>query len=942
MRCNLSLLVAAGLLGVAGASYAQVQTGSILVKVTDEKGGTVPGVTVTITSPVLVAGQMTGTTDAGGAYRFPSLGPGTYSVKLARAGFQSVVRENVAVNVGATTPLEMSLKVAARAEEVTVTAESPVVDTTSANVNVTLDSTLLQRTPGGRDIWSLVEYKVPGAASARPDVGGAAGGLQGALAVRGTTNAQNTQMLNGINIGDPAAIGFAGFYYDYDAFDQIQVSTGAHDLSAPGPGIFLNMVTRTGGDKWRGQAKYFWQGDATQGRNVDQGLLDFGLREDAGATKVVSDANFQIGGPLLQNKLRLFTSFRDWRVHVNVPGFPETETTDMDSGMANLSYQVNPGNRLTAYGAYQTYRKPNRGAAATNMPLSDFNEDDHFTLLQGLWNSVLGQKAFLDARVSYLSIFFPLYQKGHDQSLFDQSTGFLDRAAQTESIFTRKRLQASVNFQYFVAHALGGRHELRFGIDHAHTPTTTAQHRIDDLNLFWRSATNTATQVQLFNSPVNSRATVDDTALFVQDTYILRRLTILAGARAERVEGYLPEQSSPPSQWFPGAPRTFPAIHDIPKWYTVAPRLSLAYDLKGDGRTAIKASAGRYYYVIGTGTPNSVNPNFTFSETYAWNDLNGDLHFQPNERGALLGRAGGLITSFDPNVKRPYTDELTVGIDHQLIPNLRLSVVGVWRRERDLTGNADIGVPFSAYTPVTRPDNGRDGVAGTADDTTITVYNQDPATLGRDLFVITNSPLLNQDYKGLEVTLVKRFSQRWQMVAGYTYAKGTIKAEAFASPNQLINSEGPNENVGQGRLDRTHTFKLSGSYLLPMDFEISSNFRVQTGPPITRTASFALNQGTVTVNAEALGSVRLDNQVTLDARIAKVFKLGGGRELEATADGYNLFNANTVWQVRTLTGRINVRQGGLATGAVVNQPQFLSPTGILGPRIFRLGLGFRF
>jgi hypothetical protein len=441
---------------------------------------------------------------------------------------------------------------------------------------------------------------------------------------------------------------------------------------------------------------------------------------------------------------------------------------------------------------------------------------------------------------------------------------------------------------------------------------------------------------------VNSRATVDNTALFVQDTYILRRVTILAGARAERVEGYLPKQSSPPSQWFPNATRSFSAIHDIPKWYTVAPRLSLAYDVKGDGRTAIKASAGRYYYVIGTGTPNTVNPNFTFSETYAWNDVNGDLLFQANERGALLGRAGGLITSFDPDVRRPYTDELTAGIDHELIPNLRLSVVGVWRRERDLTGNANVGVPFSAYTPVTRPDNGRDGVAGTADDRTITVYNQNPATLGQDRFVITNSPLLNQDYKGLEVTLVKRFSQRWQMVAGYTYAKGTIKAEAFANPNQLVNSEGPNENVGLGRLDRTHTFKFSGSYALPMDFEISSNFRVQTGPPITRTANFALNQGTVTVNVEPLGSVRLDNQVTLDARIAKVFKVGGGRELEATADGYNLFNANTVWQVRTLTGRINVRQGGLATGALINQPQFLSPTGILGPRIFRLGLGFRF
>jgi hypothetical protein len=167
-------------------------------------------------------------------------------------------------------------------------------------------------------------------------------------------------------------------------------------------------------------------------------------------------------------------------------------------------------------------------------------------------------------------------------------------------------------------------------------------------------------------------------------------------------------------------------------------------------------------------------------------------------------------------------------------------------------------------------------------------------------------------------------------------------AENFANPNQLINAEGPNENVGAGRLDRTNTFKVSGSYNLPGDFEISSNFRVQTGPPVTRTASFALNQGTVTVNAEPLNSYRLEKQVTLDARLAKVFSLGGGRQVEASVDGYNLFNANTTWSVRTLTGRINLRQGGVASGALLNQQQFLSPTGIIGPRIVRLGLGFRF
>src|SRR5262249_55031052 len=241
-----------------------------------------------------------------------------------------------------------------------------------------------------------------------------------------------------------------------------------------------------------------------------------------------------------KDKLRLFTSFRDWRVHVGVPGFPpstpdpsgktydpaEMDTTDMDSGLVNLTWQASKKNRITAYGAYQTYRKPNRGASAFNTPLSNFNEDDKFTLLQGLWNSVLSQNAFLDARVAYLHIDFPLFQKGTEQSIQDQTTTNIYRAAQQEQIFERKRLQASVNFQYFIPRALGGRHELRFGIDHAHTPTTTQVNRIDDLNLFYRSANPPgaqSTQVTFFNSTVNSAQTVDDTAIFAQDSYSTRK-----------------------------------------------------------------------------------------------------------------------------------------------------------------------------------------------------------------------------------------------------------------------------------------------------------------------------------------------------------------------------------------------------------------------------------
>ena len=919
---------------------AQVQTGSILVKAVDEKGGVMPGVNVTISSSVLVSGKLSGVTDAGGAYRFPSLFPGEYSIRFEASGFQTVVRENVVVNVGNTTPIETALKIASLTDELTVTGESPVVDTTTANVSVTLDQALLQKTPGGRDIWSLVEYKVPGLVTTRPDVGGAAGGLQGGMVAKGTPNSQNTQFVNGINVGDPAAIGFTGFYYDFDAFDQIQVSTGAQDVSVPSPGVFINMVTKTGGDTWKGKVGYFWQGKATQGKNIGSELQTNGFRPDAGATKFVSDANAYIGGPLIKDKLRLLVSVRDWRVHVGVAGFPEVEPTDMTSGLANLTWQLNQKNRFSLYAARQVYDKPNRGASPFVTPQSTFHEDDHFTLLQGQWNSILSQKAFLDARISHLDIFFPLFQKGTEQSLSDQTTGILQRAAQTESVFTRKRYQASLNLQYYVANALGGRHELRAGLDYQHSPTTTAQHRIDDLNLFYRSAPTATvpaggTQVQFFNSPVDSKATVNIASIYAQDSYSRDRFTLSFGLRGEKVEGFLPEQSSPPSRWFPTATRSFAAIHNVPKWTTLSPRLTAAYDVTGNGKTAIKLAVGRYAYTVGTGTPNAVNPNFTASETYAWNDLNRDLKYQDGERGALQSRAGSLITSYDPNIRRPYTDELSLGFDRELIPNLKLSVIGTIRRERDNFGSHDVGVPFSSFTPIVRADIGRDGLAGTSDDTTITVYNQDPTTIGQNRFVISNDERFNSDYKGIELTLTKRFSRKWQMLASYAGGEAIVKAVNVTTPNALINAKGP---IAE---DRKHVFKLTGQYVLPRDFYFSANLLVVSGAPITRTLSVTgLSQGTITINAEPRGSVRLDTRKQIDARLAKTVHLKSAREIEFSVDGYNLTNAAYVWDVRVLTGRFNAPLAG--TGPTTNLQAFLLPAQTLNPRIFRLGMNFRF
>jgi len=347
-------LSAVALLTVAALPLAaQVQTGSILVRVSDPQGSAVPGVSVTLSSPVLVSGTMAGVTDTGGVNRFPSLVPGTYSVTVELQGFRTVVREGVVVQVGQTVTLDMPLQVASVSETVTVTGSSPVVDTTSATTSVNLGEQLLQQTPGGRDIWALVEAKVPSLVMSRPDVGGTSGGLQGTFSARGTASAQNTSFLNGVNVGDPAAIGAAGFYYDFDAFDDIQVSTGAHDITVPTSGVFLNMITKTGGNRWTGGTTFTWTGDSLQGRNdTDPTLQKYGFRPSGNTSNKVSDINVIGGGPLIANKLRFFGAFRDWRVHQNVPvqnSQTVLDQTNITSGLGNFSWQANQNNRVTAF-----------------------------------------------------------------------------------------------------------------------------------------------------------------------------------------------------------------------------------------------------------------------------------------------------------------------------------------------------------------------------------------------------------------------------------------------------------------------------------------------------------------------------------------------------------------------------------------------------------------
>ena len=537
----------------------------------------------------------------------------------------------------------------------------------------------------------------------------------------------------------------------------------------------------------------------------------------------------------------------------------------------------------------------------------------------------------------------------------------------TDTVRHRDRNQFNATGQYYLDQALGGRHEFKFGFDYTHAVTKNENTRVDNVTTTYTTASGSfvPVNVTMFATPQNDATALNVLALFAQDSYSLRRLTLIGGVRFEQLEGYLPAQSSPASPFatanvgnFASQARSFDEIRDVVKWNTAGPRISAIFDVSGDGRTAAKASAGRYYYILSTGGGgvSNVNKNGSYSEQYVWNDANGDHRFQVGEQtgtpvvSAVLVN-GQILTSIDPNFSRPYTDEYTFSVDRELMANFMLGPNVTYRRERNTQPSMNPDNPYDSVL-TNAVDPGPDGFAGTTDDGFYGFYAR---TSAANRTIITNDPKVVQSYKGIEFTLTKRFANRWQMLAGYTLGKNRIDdISVDVSPNFLINATGPISvdagaagssrcsGCGASNADRPNQFKLTGMYVMPWkDVILSGNVSAQQGPAFTRQISRAVGFGTnQIVNLEPMGNTRIGTLTKLDVRVGKQFKLANNRTLEGSIDFDNLTNAATVWGIRNRTEATafldpttNVRQ---------TLSQYLSPSNILVPRTIVLRGQFRF
>ena len=919
-----------------------MQTGAIVGKVSDNTGARMPGVVVTLTSPVLLTPR-TATTDAEGNFRFPALPPGMYNVAFELQGFRRLTRSNLPVDIGTTTSLDKVMEVGAMTESVEVVGET-AVDVTQTNQATNLDNKALQEIPTARDVWALLQNMAPQVVLDRQDVGGSEGGLQAVFSSNGSTWRQNTYAFNGVNVTDPAATGAAGFYYDYDSFEQVQISTAQHPAEVGTPGVYYNFVAKQGTDAFHGGASYYFENESLVSNNLTQDLKDQGITSGAGVN-LFSDANAQFGGPIVKDKLRFFTSWRDWRIHRNVPNFPKSENTDLFSGLVNLNYQFNPKNHLDVLGTIQTYYKPNRNASAQIQPDTTWIEDDVFRIYQAHYNSQIKSNALLDVRLSYSNVDFPLkFQPGVTQPYTTEATtGDQFGVSQLAFVFYRSRLAGDATLSFYKGKWGGADHDIKVGYQFGSAYSKSDTNVLDSVNLsLFNGAPSTVTE---WNTPVVTESRYNDHVLFAQDSITRGRVAVNLGLRYQHTSGWLPAQSSPAGPYAPA--REFPK-QDVISWNNVAPRLGLIYDIHGDHRSAFKVGYGRYYHQLSPDPIEAPSQNGSGGKGYNWIDRNGDAKFQAGEEGDLLFAFGGSITSVAKDLKRPYTDELTTGFEFQLPKNVKLSVEGVFRRGKNLLATLEVGIPQdgSGYTSTTAVDQGPDGVSGTADDKQVQVFNLKPQFGGQQKHLVTNKDGFDTSFKGLVVTLQKRFSQRWQGLLGYSLSKDDLSRaatgggpfgggeeesagqNAFLDPNTAINND-----RGPSFFDRRHSFKLSGSYEIPkIDVNVAGVFLVQTGVPYARIASVSedvngagFNQGPITFFAEPRDARRIETLKYMDFRLSKFFVFSHQQRIEVMLDVFNLFNASAVTSPNSNTGSA-----------------FGNALSILGPRVFRIGAKYNF
>jgi hypothetical protein len=676
-----------------------------------------------------------------------------------------------------------------------------------------------------------------------------------------------------------------------------------------------------------------------------------------------------MGGPFKRDKLWYFFSLRGQRIGTTVTGFPVEApgtfefVTRLTSVTEKISYQLNQNNKLSQWIQFRRKEQPHRDASGSRYLDAVFKQDSISPYGGADWHSVVTPTFFFNARFGSWGYNWSNFAYGANEVLNDSFTPRLTErvtSIQKGSAYQdrnyRRRWQGDFAGTLFRDGWAGGDHTIKVGYTGEWEVYKTADDGyLDEVFLRYDSpADNPYTipwRVSLYNTPTVAKSSVWHHGAYLNDQINLnRKLTLNVGIRWDYYRGYVPEQTIAPSPYrdFFYAGRPLANGYSVPASYAdgqvpglevynynaaFGPRVGVAYDLTGNGKTVIKASWGRFYHNPGPDRAHDFNPVRNLNFTFGWNDLNRDRLFTDNELGAFVSSSGSSSDFVDPDIGQPWTDDMSVFFERELLANMGARVGFVYKKVNNAYEDIEVGRVGSLYTDRRIfNDPGADGLTGTPDDGgPVTVFDIPagvtiPANVNR-----LETPDENwSSYKNVEFMLTKRMTNRWSLMiaAHYLWANDSL----WGKP------ENPNEEIYNRYNFTNWAFKIVGTYEAPFGISVTPLVRHQSGDPLRRQLDLALRTGTFEYSAEPFGLYRVDNPTIVDTRVEKRFSLPSGHRLGVFFDAFNLTNSNSAEAMDDRTGRRTTTVDGVP----VSFPQFLQPTAILNPRVYRFGFKYSF
>ncbi|OLC49241.1 MAG: hypothetical protein AUH43_07910 [Acidobacteria bacterium 13_1_40CM_65_14] len=985
MRKMASGLLIVCALGLALPHVVYAQASAIAGVVKDTTGAVLPGVTVEATSPALIERVRSVTTDERGQYKIVDLRPGIYTVTFALPGFSTVKREGIELTAAFTAPVNADLRVGQIEETVTVLGASPVVDTQSVVRRAVVTKDTIDAMPTSKN-WSTIGVMTVGVSSNQSDVGGTAGEHQNQLKAHGGSFNDRLIQLDGLMISNMACnYSCVGVSTNDASTQELSYEVGAISAETGGGGVRVNIIPKEGGNIFSGSAFVNFATHQWQANNLTNDLRQRGVTS-TDTIDHLYDTSFAFGGPLKKDKLWFWTAHRYWGYkifrtdayyEINPLDFryepdlshPGADSQPNISDDIRLTWQMTPKNKLSAYYNFAP-RQTNlwnlsRTTQADAAQLQRVNPN-HFETVT--FRSTLSNRMLFEAGMGNLTEDWTREPNPESTTslmypVTEQTTGVNFRAYNgnySHNITSVRSYRSSLSY-------VTGSHAFKFGFNMQEGPSRTNVWTTYDTALILRQAQ--PFQVTVRTTPyTNLERLVADLGVYGQDTWTLKRVTFNLGVRFDYLNNKVPAQDVQGGTWI--GPRHFDEITSVPNWKDIGPRLGVAYDLFGNGKTAVKATLSRYLQTTTVGFARQVNPVLiNNSTTRNWiADANGDGIPQASELGPPANNSFGTTittTRFDPDLvtgwgKRRNNWEVSTSLTQELRPNVSAEVAYFRRAQGhfQVTDNKVVAPGDFETFCVTAPTDSRlpSNVSGTQ---ICGLYDQTPASFARvpnvDSLVTfaSNYGKQSEVFTGVDMSVNARI-RRGLFVNGGV-ASGDIHANECAA-----RVDNASQRVGGTTLDNfcdTHTgwltqIKASGSYTLPwQDIQLGAVLQNLPGQPILAAWNFTSTEArpslgraltgasSRTLNLIEPGTMYTPRRTQVDLRLGKTFRLKDTRRLQTMVDIFNAFNSNAAVGATSQAGEpppaINTTYSPTST-------EWLKPFNILQGRYLKLGAQISF